>query len=169
MIWDFSRIYVPPYSVGHGPLKALGRLFSAHSGVPLCDSMCGSSMALSGLSCGLFESLFVPGMSRREMKIQAPLHFQAALICVLQVSRGSQYYHTPRPITHTHTNVLKQTPQNSNASFLLYALQCCSSGLPCRALRVQSSPSVFRSDATVARSVRTHAHTPVGPWRTGCC
>lgn len=142
----------PPFSVGHGPLKALGRHFSAHSGEPLSDFLCGSFLPLSGLICGLLEPLFVPGKSRRDMEIQAPLHLQSALICVFYRCReGASINVLPDP-AHTH-NVLKHTPQNSNASFLLYALQCCSSGLPCRALRVQSSPSVFRSDATVARSV----------------
>ncbi len=167
MIWDFSRIYPTPFSVGHGPLKALGHHFSAHSGVPLSDFMCGSLLPLSGLIYGLLEPLFVPGKSRRDMEIQVPLYLQSTLICMFYRCReGASINVLPNP---AHTQRTKtHTPQNSNASFLLYALQCWSSGLPCRALRVQSSPSVFRSDATVARSVRTHTHTPDGPWRIGC-
>lgn len=68
-----------------------------------------------------------------------------------------------------HTQLYSNTPQNSNASFLLYALWRCCSGPPCGAVVVRSSPSVRRSDATVARSVWIHIHTPNGPWWTGSC
>lgn len=109
MIWDFLRTHPPPFSVGHGPLKALGRHFSAHSGVPLGNFMCGSFLPLSGLICGLLEPLFVLGKSRREMEIQAPLHLQSALICVFYSCReGASITVLPDP-AHTHTQKCTKT------------------------------------------------------------
>lgn len=161
----------PPFSVGHGPFKC--------SLSPFECSLRGAShwlfknwlflfLPFSGLICGLLLPLFVPWKSHRDGNPGTPTPPIHADLCFTGVGRETVLPYSQTQHTHTHKRTKIHTSK-LECLILLYALQCCSSGLPCRALRVQSNPSVFRSDATVARSVRTLAHTPDGPWRTGCC
>lgn len=159
----------PPFSVGHGPFKCSRSPFEGS-----CLSLTFQELTFFVLAI-FWAYLRAPFASLCPMKVtqrwksRRPYTSDPHWFVFYRCREWDSITILPDP-AHTYTHKRTKTHTSKlECLILLYALQCCSSGLPCRALRVQSSPSVFRSDATVARSVRTHAHTPDGPWRTGCC
>lgn len=100
MIWDISRICPPSLLCRTWTVQMLSVAIFQGCRSPTFQER--FVLAIFGAYLRAPHASLCP-MKVTEMEIQAPLHLRSTLICVLQVSGGRQYYHTPRPSTHTQT------------------------------------------------------------------